>query len=149
LMEADATLGRAGGEVVLDPVAFENRHTAVVALDRQRYRDAAARVLGPIPDCFGKIDGVGRVVELAACHLEYIGIIERGDDHLGHDGGGMLPLNRDGCKRWPSTRTRWSVLGLRAPGALAGRPRKIRSPQLKPAGDALQTAAGCTASSTG
>ena len=84
LMEPDATLGGSGGEIMLDAIAFEDRHAPVGAAHRQRDGEAAPGIFGPIADILLEVDGVGGLVELATGHPKHVGIIERGNNSFGH-----------------------------------------------------------------
>jgi len=74
---------------VLHPVALEDDGGAVVPLDGQRHRHAAARVFGAVADLLREVDGIGRLVELAAGHAEDVGVIKLGNNSLGHGVEGL------------------------------------------------------------
>ena len=80
LVESDTALGGAGGEVVLNAISFEDGHTAVIALNRECYGETTAGVFGAIAERFGEVDGVRRLVELAAGHFERRRCIQRRDN---------------------------------------------------------------------
>ena len=71
---------------MLDAVAFKNRDRPVVAPHGQCDGDGAPRVFGAVADRLGEVDRIGGLVELAARHLENIGLVEGRDDDLGHGG---------------------------------------------------------------
>ena len=87
LVETDAALGGAGGEVMLDAVALKDGDGAIGALDGNGDGDAAAGVFGAIAHGVGKRDGVGRLVELSTGHAKHVGIVEGRDNDFGHGVG--------------------------------------------------------------
>jgi hypothetical protein len=95
LMEADAAFRGAGGELVLDAIAFVDDDEAVVVLDGEGDGEAAAGVLGAVADGVGEVNGVGGLVELAAGLAEDVGLVKAGDDDFGHGRGGGR-WNREG-----------------------------------------------------
>ena len=69
LVVADAALGRAAAEVVLDAVAGEHLDGAVVHLDREVDRELAARLTQDPAQARVEVEPVGGQVELAAAPL--------------------------------------------------------------------------------
>ena len=95
-MKTYAAFGGAGGEIVLDAVALEDRDAAVVALDGQGDGEAAPRVFSAVTDIVGEVDGIGGLVELSASHFEDLRIIQGGDNCFGHGSrGGFAALGGD------------------------------------------------------
>ena len=82
LVEADAALGRAGREVVLDPIAFEDRDRSIVAVDRAGDGDRPFRQQQAVAFVHRDREMIGDHPELVHRHLE---------NRTGIDGHRSLP----------------------------------------------------------
>ena len=102
-VEADAALGWAGGEVVLNAVALENADGAVVAPDRDGDHDGAVGVFGAVADGLGQVDGVGGAIELLTRHQIDLGGVDGSAGEFGH-GGEVERLVGEAGARWDARR---------------------------------------------
>ena len=114
LVKADAALGGAGGEIVLDAVALEDGHGAIVALHWQRDGETAAGVFGAIAQRIGKVDGIGGLVELTAGHLEDFGVVKGRNNGFGHTNGRKDSASRVDDLSREAGRCLWAENGIRA-----------------------------------
>ena len=80
LVIADAALGRAAAEVVLDPIAREDLDRAVVHLHREVDGQLALRLAQNLAQARGELEMLGGQVELA---LGDVPRVDRGSDLLG------------------------------------------------------------------
>ena len=116
LVVADAALGRAAAEVVLDAVAGEDLHGPVVHVDREMDGELATRLAQDEAHAGIEIEAIGREIELALGDRP--GVDRRSDGLGGH---GMENL-RDG-RASRSASTVWVVSRTTPRGAPSARMR--------------------------